>query len=43
MKPKNTICLWLNINGGPQFSHTEACSFQVATDNQEETDAPSRR
>ena len=28
----------LGINGGPEFRHTEAFSFQVATDNQEETD-----
>ena len=28
----------LGINGGPQFKHSEAFSFQVATDNQEETD-----
>ena len=26
------------INGGPQFPQTEAFSFQIATDNQEETD-----
>ena len=25
-------------NGGPAFKHTEAFSFQIATDNQEETD-----
>src|SRR5690625_1242255 len=29
-------CLWLN--GGPAFKHSEAFSFQVATENQEETD-----
>jgi predicted 3-demethylubiquinone-9 3-methyltransferase (glyoxalase superfamily) len=28
----------LGLNGGPQFKHTEAFSFQIATDNQEETD-----
>ena len=28
----------LGINGGPQFSQTEAFSFQIATDTQEETD-----
>ena len=28
----------LGLNGGPTFKHTEAFSFQVATDNQEETD-----
>ena len=28
----------LGLNGGPAFKHTEAFSFQVATDNQEETD-----
>ena len=28
----------LGINGGPMFKHTEAFSFQIATDNQEETD-----
>ena len=28
----------LGLNGGPAFSHTEAFSFQVATDTQEETD-----
>jgi predicted 3-demethylubiquinone-9 3-methyltransferase (glyoxalase superfamily) len=28
----------LGLNGGPQFSHTEAFSFQIATDTQEETD-----
>jgi predicted 3-demethylubiquinone-9 3-methyltransferase (glyoxalase superfamily) len=28
----------IGLNGGPQFKHTEAFSFQVATDNQEETD-----
>lgn len=28
----------LGLNGGPAFSHSEAFSFQVATDSQEETD-----
>ena len=28
----------LGLNGGPQFKQSEAFSFQVATDNQEETD-----
>jgi predicted 3-demethylubiquinone-9 3-methyltransferase (glyoxalase superfamily) len=28
----------LGLNGGPQFRHSEAFSFQVATDDQEETD-----
>ncbi len=28
----------LGLNGGPQFPQTEAFSFQVATDDQEETD-----
>lgn len=28
----------LGLNGGPEFSHSEAFSFQVATDSQEETD-----
>jgi predicted 3-demethylubiquinone-9 3-methyltransferase (glyoxalase superfamily) len=28
----------LGLNGGPAFKHTEAFSFLVATDNQEETD-----
>jgi len=28
----------MGLNGGPQFEHSEAFSFQVATDNQEETD-----
>ena len=27
----------LGLNGGPAFKHNEAFSFQVATDNQEET------
>src|SRR5436190_24124901 len=25
----------LGLNGGPEFKHTEAFSFQIATDNQE--------
>ncbi len=28
----------LGLNGGPQFQHSEAFSFQIATDDQEETD-----
>ncbi len=28
----------LGLNGGPQFKHTEAFSFQVATETQAETD-----
>lgn len=28
----------LGLNGGPQFSQSEAFSFQIATDDQEETD-----
>ena len=28
----------LGLNGGPMYAHTEAFSFQVATDTQEETD-----
>ncbi len=28
----------LGLNGGPMFKHSEAFSFQVATDSQEETD-----
>jgi predicted 3-demethylubiquinone-9 3-methyltransferase (glyoxalase superfamily) len=28
----------LGLNGGPQFKHSEAFSFQIATDNQAETD-----
>lgn len=28
----------LGLNGGPAFKHSEAFSFQVATDTQEETD-----
>ena len=29
----------IGINGGPAFKHSEAFSFQVATDSQEETDS----
>lgn len=28
----------LGLNGGPRFTHSEAVSFQIATDDQEETD-----
>ena len=28
----------IGLNGGPAFTHTEAFSFQIATDDQEETD-----
>ena len=28
----------MGINGGPAFKHTEAFSFQIVTDDQEETD-----
>ncbi|QDZ13142.1 VOC family protein [Devosia ginsengisoli] len=28
----------LGLNGGPQFKHSEAFSFQISTDDQEETD-----
>jgi predicted 3-demethylubiquinone-9 3-methyltransferase (glyoxalase superfamily) len=28
----------VGLNGGPEFKHSEAFSFQVATDTQEETD-----
>ena len=28
----------VGLNGGPEFKHTEAFSFQVVTDTQEETD-----
>jgi predicted 3-demethylubiquinone-9 3-methyltransferase (glyoxalase superfamily) len=28
----------LGLNGGPTFKHSEAFSFQIATDNQQETD-----
>jgi predicted 3-demethylubiquinone-9 3-methyltransferase (glyoxalase superfamily) len=35
-----TVCgiACVGINGGPQFKHSEAFSFQIATDTQEETD-----
>jgi predicted 3-demethylubiquinone-9 3-methyltransferase (glyoxalase superfamily) len=35
-----TVCgvACMGLNGGPQFKHTEAFSFQIATDDQEETD-----
>ena len=35
-----TVCgiRCIGINGGPAFKQTEAFSFQIATDNQEETD-----
>ena len=35
-----TVCgmKFLGLNGGPQFPQTEAVSFQVYTDDQEETD-----
>ena len=28
----------LGLNGGPMFKHNEAFSFQIATDDQDETD-----
>ena len=28
----------VGLNGGPEFKHNEAFSFQIATDDQEETD-----
>jgi predicted 3-demethylubiquinone-9 3-methyltransferase (glyoxalase superfamily) len=28
----------IGLNGGPTFKHTEAFSFQIATDDQQETD-----
>ena len=28
----------IGLNGGPTFKHIEAFSFQIATDDQEETD-----
>jgi len=28
----------VGVNGGPYFKHSEAFSFQIATDSQEETD-----
>jgi len=35
-----TVCgqSFVGLNGGPQFKHSEAVSFQVFTDTQEETD-----
>jgi predicted 3-demethylubiquinone-9 3-methyltransferase (glyoxalase superfamily) len=35
-----TVCgvSCIGLNGGPIFPHTEAFSFQIATDSQEETD-----
>lgn len=35
-----TVCgvACIGLNGGPLFPHTEAFSFQIATDTQEETD-----
>lgn len=35
-----TVCgiACIGLNGGPQFPHSEAFSFQIATDDQEETD-----
>jgi predicted 3-demethylubiquinone-9 3-methyltransferase (glyoxalase superfamily) len=35
-----TVCgvACIGLNGGPLFPHTEAFSFQIATDSQEETD-----
>ena len=35
-----TVCgqSFLGLNGGPMFKHNEAFSFQIATDDQEETD-----
>jgi predicted 3-demethylubiquinone-9 3-methyltransferase (glyoxalase superfamily) len=35
-----TVCSipCIGLNGGPVFKHNEAFSFQIATDNQEETD-----
>ena len=38
MKPKNTICLWFDKDAHEAARYTEAFSFQIATDNQEETD-----
>ncbi|WP_270807808.1 VOC family protein, partial [Aeromonas sp. QDB25] len=29
---------WIGLNGGPLFMHSEAFSFQIATDDQTETD-----
>jgi len=35
-----TVCgvACIGLNGGPRFPHSEAFSFQIATDSQEETD-----
>ena len=35
-----TVCgvPWVGLNGGPVFKQSEAFSFQIATDTQEETD-----
>ena len=35
-----TVCgiACFGLNGGPQFKHNESFSFQIATDDQEETD-----
>jgi predicted 3-demethylubiquinone-9 3-methyltransferase (glyoxalase superfamily) len=35
-----TVCgvACIGLNGGPTFKHSEAFSFQIATDDQEETD-----
>jgi predicted 3-demethylubiquinone-9 3-methyltransferase (glyoxalase superfamily) len=35
-----TVCgvACMGLNGGPEFPHTEAFSFQIATDDQAETD-----
>ena len=30
----------IGLNGGPQFKHSEAFSFQISTDDQAETDRP---
>jgi predicted 3-demethylubiquinone-9 3-methyltransferase (glyoxalase superfamily) len=35
-QPAGIPCL--GLNGGPAFPHSEAFSFQIATDDQEETD-----
>ena len=35
---KNLGIPCLGLNGGPAFKHNEAFSFQIATDDQEETD-----
>ena len=32
----------IGLNGGPAFKHSEAFSFQIATDSQEETDPTPR-